>query len=181
MRPVITSIGENGERDAGEWVNVGVKPLPAQIQTMAERVETRMLIIIAGQQNPAHSSEVRAAYAAQLQLMRQQLGAGADPLEDLLIVRIVLTWARLQYVEEQVSYTYMRDSNAATAEHWDKRLSDAHSQFLRSCLVLERVRKLRRRPGVGASQAAALLKNLSASDCSAADALRGVMARRKGK
>ena len=109
---------------------------------MAQRVEDRFLIIVA--QGP----EMRAAYARQFEAMRRQLGANhADPLERLLIERVVLTWARLQYVEEQVSYSYMPNiSNAATAEHWDKRLTHAQGRFLKACATLAKVRQLQRRP-----------------------------------
>lgn len=158
MRPVITGINENGEGGAVEWVNVGVKPTKGAaepIRTMAQRVEERMLIVIAGRQSNGSSSELRAAYARQFEAMRNQLGASyADPLERLLIERIILTWARLQYVEEQVTYSYMPDvSNAATAMHWDERLTNAQNRFLKACAALARVRQLqqRRRPPGGAT------------------------------
>jgi len=120
---------------------------------MAERVETRMLIIIAGRQSKGDSRELRAAYAAQLDQMRRELGAGSDPLELLLVERVLLTWVRLQFVEEQAAYTLMGDTSAALAEQWDRRLNDANNRFLKSCLALERVRQLRRRPRSGISGA----------------------------
>lgn len=159
MRPVITGTNANGEGGAVEWVKAGpatAKILePAQIRTMAQRVEDRMLILITGRQGG--TPEVRAAYAAHLEQMRQQLGAGDDPLETLLIERIVLTWFRLQFVEEQAIYCFVGDCNAKVAEQWDRRLNDAQSRFLKACLTLERVRKLRRRPSMSGALAAALL------------------------
>lgn len=81
-------------------------------------------------------------------LRSRQLGAGAhtDTLERLLIERIVLTWVRLQWCEEQAAYTLIGDSTVTMAEHWDKRLDHAHARFLKSCTALARVRKLQRQP-----------------------------------
>jgi hypothetical protein len=104
-------------------------------------------------------------------------GPGDDPLDTLLVERIVLTWARLQYVEEQVSYTYMPDySNAATAEHWEKRLNDANSRFLRSCMALARVRKLRQRRPMSA---AAISAALGASTLGDLHGIGGLLAKRR--
>lgn len=118
---------------------------PAQVRTMAQRVEDRMLIIIASREG---APEMRAAYAEQLEQMRRQLGAGAhaDPLEALLIERIILTWIRVQWCEEQLAYTMMRNSTDEEREHWDRRLDHAHGRFLQACTALARVRKLQRRP-----------------------------------
>jgi hypothetical protein len=99
-------------------------------------------------------------YKAQMAEIRRALDAGGDPLELLLIERIALCWARVQYVEEQVSYSLIkRISNAATAAHWDKLLTQAQNRFLKSCLALERVRRLRRRPQSSAAAVEAIFRD----------------------
>jgi hypothetical protein len=123
---------------------------------MAERVEARLLICI------SHGvPEIATQCKAQMADIRRELGEGSfgDPLETLLIERIVLTWARLQYVEEQAGYTCMHAATEAQAEHWDKRLTHAQGRFLKSCMALERVRKLRRRAPMSAGAINALLGN----------------------
>jgi hypothetical protein len=157
---------------------------PARIRTLAERIEDRMLIIVSGRESGGHSPELRAAYRAQLEQMRRQLGANADTdmLELLLIERVVICWLKLQHVEEQSSFTMAGGSSVVMAEQWDRRLETANGRFLRAATALARVRNLQQRPrGMGASQAAALLKNLSTSDWSASDGLRNAMARRKSE
>jgi hypothetical protein len=186
MRPVITGINANGEGGAVEWVNVGIKPTQTQtngpieaapIQTMAETIERRMLIVIS-QRDP----KIMAQYKAQMDDIRRELGAGADHLEALLVERVVLCWARLQFVEDQTTCAYVANSTWAAAERWDDRLTHAHARFLRACAALARVRKLQKRPrGMGASAAAALLKNLTAGDWSASDGLRTALAGRKSE
>jgi hypothetical protein len=176
MRPVITSTNANGEGGGVEWIQAVPKREaiidPAQVRTMAQRVEDRMIIIIAGRQGG--TPEVRTAYAAHLQQMRQQLGAGSDPLETLLIERIVLTWFRLQFVEEQAIYCFVSaECSAKVAEAWDKRLNDAHSRFLKSCLALERVRKLWRRPSMSGAAISALLGQTAADGLRRARGLPG--------
>jgi hypothetical protein len=120
---------------------------PAQVRTLAQRIEDRMLIIISGRESGGHSPELRAAYGAHLRKMRRQLGANAhtDMLELLLIERVVLCWLKLQWVEEQSTFTLGGGSAVVMAEQWDKRLDSAHSRSLRAAVTLERVRKLRRR------------------------------------
>jgi hypothetical protein len=125
----------------------------------AERVETRMLII-----TTHGKAEMMAAYARQLEEMREDLGANcASAIEKLLIERVVLTWARLQYVEEMVSYTYMPNSTKEAADHWDKRLTRAQSRFLKACATLARTCQLQRaadKDGLEPISAEALVRGL---------------------
>lgn len=101
--------------------------------------------------------QVQAAFAAKMAEIRSTLGAGNDPIEALLIERIVLCWARIQYVEAAVSGTCERGTAFEQADHWDKRLSNAQGRFLKACLSLERVRKLRRRPPMSGAAISALM------------------------
>jgi hypothetical protein len=116
-----------------------------------------MLNIICSYQDGRPNPEFRAAIGAQLQQMRDQLGAGDDPLETLLIERIVLTWTRLQWCELQSAHTLDGGSTVAMADHWDKRLDQAHSRFQKACLALARVRKLKQRPPMSGAAISALL------------------------
>jgi hypothetical protein len=89
--------------------------------------------------------------------IRRRLGANDDPIEALLIERIVLCWARVQYVEAAASATCEPGTSFKEADHWDKRLTHAQGRFLKAVTTLERVRKLRRRPPMSGALAAALL------------------------
>jgi hypothetical protein len=133
------------------------------VRRMAERLETRMLIVVS-HADPA----IGAQYKVQLEEIRRELGAGFDPLETLLIERVALCWMRLTFVEDQAVCKYLPGTTQESCEFWDRRLDHAHSRFLKACLALERVRKLRQRRPVSAAAIEAVLgdsitRGLSAS------------------
>jgi hypothetical protein len=122
------------------------------VRRMAEALETRMLIVVS-HADPA----IGAQYKIQLDEIRRELGTGADHLESLLVERVALCWMRLQFVEDQATCKYLPGSTEAACEFWDRRLDHANDRFLKSCLALERVRKLRRRPSMSGAVISALL------------------------
>ena len=76
--------------------------------------------------------------------MREELGHHqASALERLLIDQVIQCWLRLYGVDN--AYTSALEGNAPRGEldYWDRRLSAAHSRFLRACEALARIRKLR--------------------------------------
>jgi len=75
--------------------------------------------------------------------IRKDLGYhDASTLEQMLIQRVVMCWLRLQWVEFQVTGTMRSETSYKQAEHWDKRLTQAHKRFARSCESLARIRRL---------------------------------------
>jgi hypothetical protein len=128
----------------------------APVRRIAESLETKLLIIV------SHADpKIVAQYKLQMDEMRRKLGADSfgDPLEMLLIERIVLTWARLQFIEEQSIFKYLPNTTEAACEYWDRRLDHAHERFQKSCVALARVRKLQRRQTPGEMVLGDLLGN----------------------
>jgi hypothetical protein len=84
---------------------------------------------------------VRMAGEEHITYIRDEMGYhGAPMLEKLLIENIVTCWLRVQHYEQQLSF---RQSNAATIEFWERRLSVAQRRYLAACENLARVRKLK--------------------------------------
>jgi hypothetical protein len=82
--------------------------------------------------------------AEALDIKRQMEFDGAPMLEQLLIESLVLCWLRLQLYENvncqmvEPGYTFQART------FWERRLTSAHSRFLRACEALARVRRLAR-------------------------------------
>jgi hypothetical protein len=77
--------------------------------------------------------------------MKDELGyQSAPPLERLLMEQVVLCWLHLHII--QLEYTDVMNESipAASAGHWEKRLSAAQRRFLRASQTLARIRKLAR-------------------------------------
>jgi hypothetical protein len=67
---------------------------------------------------------------------------GDGPLEQLMVVRVVMTWLRLMYAENHKSSLMRGGVRMDQIEHSDKELSRAHTRYVRSIEALARVRKL---------------------------------------
>jgi hypothetical protein len=84
---------------------------------------------------------VRMAGEEHITYIRAEMGYHDAPmLEKLLIENIVTCWLRVQHYEQQLSF---RQTNAATIEFWERRLSVAQRRYLAACENLARVRKLK--------------------------------------
>jgi len=84
---------------------------------------------------------VRMAGEEYLVHIRDEMGYHDAPmLEKLLIENIVTCWLRVQHYEQQLSF---RQTNVATIEFWERRLSVAQRRYLAACENLARVRKLK--------------------------------------
>jgi hypothetical protein len=83
---------------------------------------------------------VRMAGEEQITYIRNEMGYhGAPMLEKLLIENIVTCWLRVQHYEQQLAF---RQTNAATVEFWERRLSLAQRRYLAACENLARIRKM---------------------------------------
>lgn len=70
---------------------------------------------------------------------------GDTELEEMLIKRVVLCWMVLNEAEMQRAQLWQRgEVKLKLADYWDKRVSRLHSDYLKACQALARVRKLRR-------------------------------------
>jgi hypothetical protein len=75
--------------------------------------------------------------------MLKHLSLESDgPLEQLLVMRVVMTWLRLMYAENYKTGLMRGDVTIKQMEHADKDLSHAHTRYVRSIEALARVRKL---------------------------------------
>jgi hypothetical protein len=76
---------------------------------------------------------------------KDELGySSAPPLERLLIEQVVIWWLHLHIVEIEYTRAMNDPIPAASAAHWEKRLSAAQRRYLRACESLARIRKLAR-------------------------------------
>jgi hypothetical protein len=64
------------------------------------------------------------------------------PLERLMVTRVVMTWLRLMYAENDKSSLMRGGVRMDQIEHADKELTRAHARHIRSIEALARVRKL---------------------------------------
>jgi hypothetical protein len=64
------------------------------------------------------------------------------PLEQLMVARVVMTWLRLMYAENDKSSLMRGGIRMDQIEHADKELTRAHARHIRSIEALARVRKL---------------------------------------
>jgi hypothetical protein len=64
------------------------------------------------------------------------------PLERLMVVRVVMTWLRLMYAENNKTCLMRGSVRMDQIEHADKELTRAHTRYVRSIEALARVRKL---------------------------------------
>jgi hypothetical protein len=64
------------------------------------------------------------------------------PLEQLMVARVVMTWVRLMYAENDKTSLMRISVRMDQIEHSDKELSRAHARYVRSIEALARVRKL---------------------------------------
>jgi hypothetical protein len=77
--------------------------------------------------------------------MKDELGyPSASPLERLLMEQVVLCWLHLHIVELECTTVMNEPIPAASADHWERRLSAAQRRYLRACETLARIRKLAR-------------------------------------
>jgi hypothetical protein len=137
----------------------------AALVTMSAVIELHLIKAI------SDGPRVGAKFKDEMAAIRRELGA-SDQLEALLVERIVLSWARLQFVEAHVSVCCDPGTTFVQANHWEDRLTQAQGRFLKAMMALERVRKLRKRSTTMNPAAAAYLKNSMMSDWTAAHGLR---------
>ncbi|MFP5260886.1 MAG: hypothetical protein ACLGJB_03145 [Blastocatellia bacterium] len=64
------------------------------------------------------------------------------PLEQLMVARVVMTWLRLMYAENDKSSLMRGGIRMDQIEHSDRELTRAHTRYVRSIEALARVRKL---------------------------------------
>src|ERR1044071_5055878 len=64
------------------------------------------------------------------------------PLEQLLVMRVVMTWLRLMYAENYKTSLMTGSVRMDQVEHADKELTRAHTRYVRSIEALARVRKM---------------------------------------
>jgi hypothetical protein len=77
--------------------------------------------------------------------MKDELGyQSAPPLERLLMEQVVLCWLHLHIIQLEYTTVMNEPIPAASAGHWEKRLSAAQRRYLRACETLARIRKLAR-------------------------------------
>jgi hypothetical protein len=67
---------------------------------------------------------------------------GDGPLEQLMVARVVMTWLRLMYAENDKSSLMRGGIRMDQIEHSDRELTRAHNRYVRSIEALARVRKL---------------------------------------
>jgi hypothetical protein len=82
---------------------------------------------------------IRNEYKAMLKKLSLE---GDGPLEQLLIVRVVMCWLRLMYAENYKTNLMRGGTGWKHMEYADKDLSHAHTRYVRSIEALARVRKL---------------------------------------
>lgn len=111
--------------------------LAAAIGDMSLHVVDHMLKKMHGQPT------MRQAAGVHFINMRDELGyENANPLEQSMIMHIIVCWFRLQYVESQYSLHTFGQHDMREAAYWDKRLSASQRRYLRAVESLARVRKL---------------------------------------
>jgi hypothetical protein len=64
------------------------------------------------------------------------------PLEKLMVARVVMTWLRLMYAENEKTSLMGISIRMDQIEHSDRELSRAHTRYIRAIEALARVRKL---------------------------------------
>ncbi|HEX8090002.1 MAG TPA: hypothetical protein VF762_14170 [Blastocatellia bacterium] len=75
--------------------------------------------------------------------MTKRLPLDSDgPLEQLMVARVVMTWLRLMYAENDKSSLMRGGIRMDQIEHSDRELTRAHNRYVRSIEALARVRKL---------------------------------------
>jgi hypothetical protein len=79
----------------------------------------------------------------EVEAMTKKLTLESDgPLERLMVARVVMTWLRLMYAENDKSSLMRGGVRMDQIEHSDRELTRAHSRYVRSIEALARVRKL---------------------------------------
>lgn len=85
----------------------------------------------------------REALSAVLRAMRIDLGYAAAPaLERALIELLLLCWLRLQDVQHRYQSHLERQHTFTEGLYWEKRLSSAHTRYLKAVESLGRLRRL---------------------------------------
>jgi hypothetical protein len=83
------------------------------------------------------------------------------PLEQLMVVRVVMTWLRLMYAENNKTCLMRGSVRMNQIEHADKELTRAHNRYVRSIESLARVRKLVRIAEMADTQAQLMKERLT--------------------
>lgn len=91
---------------------------------------------------------VEEARRAELNEMRRSLALPTDDaLDRFLVERIALCWLALMQAEQSRAAKWSSGVSSEIGDFWDRRVGRLHADFLRACLYLARVRRLRA-PGV---------------------------------
>jgi hypothetical protein len=83
------------------------------------------------------------------------------PLEQLMVARVVMTWLRLMYAENDKSSLMRGGVRMDQIEHSDRELTRAHNRYVRSIEALARVRKLVRIAEMADTQSQLMKERLS--------------------
>lgn len=90
-----------------------------------------------------HGSGSGAMIGHEVEAMTKRLTLDSDgPLEQLMVVRVVMTWLRLMYAENNKTCLMRGSVGMDQIEHSDKELTRAHNRYVRPIEALARVRKL---------------------------------------
>jgi hypothetical protein len=94
--------------------------------------------------------------------MTKRLTLESDgPLEQMMVVRVVMTWLRLMYAENDKSSLMRGGIRMDQIEHSDRELTRAHNRYVRSIEALARVRKLVRIAEMADTQSQLMKERLS--------------------
>lgn len=110
------------------------------VADLTDAVEQRMIESTGGK--PAFKESLRVG----LKQLRKELGYGEAPLlEQMLIRDIVLCWIHYHTTLWMLVGVQMKNHAFAHGNYWQRQVTAAHRQYLRSIEALARVRKLAKR------------------------------------
>ncbi len=75
-------------------------------------------------------------------LRKELQGPEPNPLEDLLIERIISCWLHVNYAEDECAGAAAGDVNLDLAEYKQKRLDRAHRRYISAVKALAQIRKM---------------------------------------
>jgi hypothetical protein len=101
----------------------------------------------------------------EVEAMTKRLTLESDgPLEQMMIARVVMTWLRLMYAENDKSSLMRGGIRMDQIEHSDRELTRAHNRYVRSIEALARVRKLVRIAEMADTQSQLMKERLTDRD-----------------
>jgi hypothetical protein len=93
--------------------------------------------------------------------LKEDLGYGSSNIvEQMAITQVVLNWARLYFLEINLSNATNGSHNRESAHYWDRRVTMAQSRYNQALLSLAKIRKLKL-PDITAIQANVAYVNAS--------------------